>query len=553
MGSMRLRWGKRTVLAVGAAALVAAGLGVAGLRDDGAEAAGATVIPPVRDCASLVEDLDIPDAPTHVTAATVVPAQSGTPEFCEVRGYVEPKVQFVVKLPTTTFTGRYVQFGCGGFCGAVVPPGFPNCAPDGAEPGDAAVAATDDGHEGAADQPAVDGTFGENDQPARDDWFFRAPHVLSLAAKRLVDNFYGAPPTKSYFTGCSNGGREAMLLAQRYPTDFDGIVAGAPAFPISPLLGMFQAWLARSNTAADGTPILTAAKLPALHDAAVAACDEVDGLADGQLDDPRACDFDPGTVQCPGADAPTCLTAAQVDVVRKLYAGPTDPDGTPLYPGGEAIGSELAWNGWIIPAADGPTAAAALADGYLRHVGYPIGTPHSSLAEVEFTRAEFDRQDAEGSKGNATSLDLSAFTAHGGKLVIWHGWSDEAIPPVGTLDYYQRLADANGGLAATRQWARTFMVPSMYHCGRGYQLTEFDPLRELVSWVENGTAPDRVIATGRDANGTVTRTRTVFPYPQRAVYDGSGSVDDAANFVPADPPTPPQDKIDWAGAGLYQP
>lgn len=554
MGSKLRRWGKRTAIALSALVVTAAGLGVFSGGGDGARAAGAEAIPPVRECASLVADLDIPDAPTHVTAATVVPAAGGAPEFCEVRGYVEPAVQFVVKLPTTTFTGRYVQTGCGGFCGVLVPPGFPDCAPEGAEPGDAAVAATDDGHEGTGGQPEIDGSWGQDNQPARDDWFFRAPHVLSLAAKQLIDDYYGAPPATSYFTGCSNGGREAMLLAQRYPNDFDGIIAGAPALPIGPLVGVLETWLARSNTAADGTPIITSDKLPALHEAALAACDEVDGLADGQIDDPRACEFDPATVQCPpDGDGADCLTAAQVDAASKIYAGPADPDGTLLYPGGESVGSELAWTDWIIPTTDAPSAAAGLADGYLRYLGYPLGTPHSSVEEFSFTRAEFDRLTPEGSKGNALSLDLSEFQAAGGKVIIWHGWSDQAIPAESTLDYYQRLWEAGGGLAATQQWARTFMVPSLYHCGGGYQLTEFDPLRELVSWVENDQAPERVIANGRDQNGTVVRSRPVFPYPLVARYDGSGSVDDAANFVPVEPPTPPQDKIDWAGSGLYQP
>jgi feruloyl esterase len=168
-----------------------------------------------------------------------------------------------------------------------------------------------------------------------------------------------------------------------------------------------------------------------------------------------------------------------------------------------------------------------------------------------FTRPEFDRLTPVGARVNAMSPDLSAFQRRGGKVVLWHGWADQAIPPTGTLDYYQRLTERSGGAARTQQWARLFMVPSLYHCGGGTTLAAFDPLRELVAWVERGTAPQAVTATGRDEAGNVTRTRPVFPYPQRAVYDGAGSVDDAANFRPAPPAAPPHDVVDWAGNGLY--
>jgi Tannase and feruloyl esterase len=205
--------------------------------------------------------------------------------------------------------------------------------------GDFAVAVTGDGHVGAL--PAVDGAWG-NDQATRDDWFYRAPHVLSLTAKRIIASYYGSPLEHSYFSGCSNGGREALLLAQRYPNDFEGIIAGAPAHYLGPLLGGYETWLARMNTATTGAPVITTAKLSVLHNAVVAACDGLDGLDDGQIDDPRDCQFDPVTLPCsPGTDQPNCLTPAQADAARKLYAGPTNAHGRRLYPGGQACGSEL--------------------------------------------------------------------------------------------------------------------------------------------------------------------------------------------------------------------
>jgi feruloyl esterase len=513
-------------------------------------AAAGSAVRPITACGDLVRGFPLPGATTHVTSAAVVAATGTDPEYCGVRGYVEPAVRFELRLPTRTYTGRYLQYGCGGFCGIVNPPAFAGCdLPHG---GDLAVAATDDGHVGRTPGVVDDGSWGAHDQAARDDFEFRAPHVTARASKAIIRAFYGVAPEKSYFTGCSDGGREALQLAQRYPADFDGIVAGAPAGYWSPLLA-FQAWLTRVNTGAGGAPILTAAKLPALHNAVLAACDRLDGLTDGQLDDPRACHFDPATLTCPGPDTPACLTPAQVTATRKLYSPPTDGRGLLLYPGGEQPGSELSWAGWIIgvPESGGVAFARSLADNYLRYLGYPIGALASTVDAFAFTKREFDRLTPVGVRYNAVNPDLSAFQRRGGKLVLWHGWADEAIPPTGTLDYYQRLTRRSGGLARTQDWARLFMVPSLYHCGGGTTLTEFDPLRELVAWVERGTAPTRVTATGRDAAGAVTRTRPVFPYPYRAVYDGSGSIDDAAHFRPAPPVSPVRDVVYWAGNKLY--
>ncbi|MCR6482357.1 tannase/feruloyl esterase family alpha/beta hydrolase [Amycolatopsis sp. OK19-0408] len=510
-----------------------------------AEAAPAgSAVRPVTTCADLVRGFTLPGAATHVTAATVVTGDG--PEYCGVQGYVEPAVRFELRLPTKTYAGRYLQYGCGAYCGVLTPPAFADCGlPHG---GDVAVAATDDGHIGRTPAVVDDGSWGEHDQAARNDFEFRAPHVVSRASKAIIQAFYGAPPRKSYFTGCSDGGREGLLLAQRYPADFDGVVAGAPAGYWGPLLGVYQTWLARVNAGADGSPVLTAAKLSALHNAVVAACDRLDGLADGQLDDPRACHFDPATLTCAGPDTPACLTPAQVGVVRKLYAPPTDARGTLLYPGGQQPGSELAWAGWIVPTPEtgGVSFARSLADNYLRYLGYPIDAPAAKVDDFAFTRGEFDRLTPVGARYNALSLDLSAFQRRGGKLVLWHGFADQAIPPAGTLDYYQRLTHGR-----PQDFARLFMVPSLKHCGGGTTLTEFDPLRELVAWVERGTTPTAVTATGRDGAGNVTRTRPVFTYPQRAVYDGTGSIDDAANFRPAPPKSAPHDVVDWAGDGLY--
>ncbi|WP_112268856.1 tannase/feruloyl esterase family alpha/beta hydrolase [Lentzea terrae] len=485
--------------------------------------AAESTIRPVRSCAELVREFAVPDARTQVTSAAVVPASGTTPEFCNVQGKIEPNVGFQLKLPTQTYRGRYVQYGCGGFCGFISDPAFPQCGP---AFGDAAVAATDDGHQWSNMDP-FDTTWAKNDQKARDDLFFRAPHVLSKVSKHIIGSFYGKGPKKSYFTGCSNGGREALLLAQRYPHDFDGIIAAAPAAYYTGLIG-YQAWIARNTIPNEAVDVL--------HAAVLKACDGLDGLVDQQLDEPRRCRFDPATLR-------GSLTDDEIARAKRLYAGPAS-DGVRLYPGGQPYGSEQGWKFWMNPSPDFPTGLAApLADNGLKHLVYPIGKPHSSLAEFQFTVREFRRLVPETVKGNALSLDLSEFRRSGGKLIIWHGAADQAIPAEGTIDYWHRLT---GGKQP--DWARLFIVPSISHCAGGDTLTTFDPLPELVKWVEGGAAPSKVIASGRSADGP--RTRPVFPYPLRAQYDGSGSVDDAANFVAA-PGFGFVDRIRWAGEDLY--
>jgi feruloyl esterase len=544
----------RTLAAAGALACAVLGLAPAA---SGAVPHASSAVQPVRPCASLTGTYRIPGAVTQVKTATPVAGSNGQRAYCDVRGFVEPAVGFDLKLPAV-FNGRYLQYGCAGLCGVIFPgtPAFPAPpGPCGPPPGaEFAVAATDDGHTGQpADSPfqaITDGSWAAHNQAARDDYFYRGPHVVSVAAKRIIAAYYGSAPEYSYFSGCSTGGREGLLEAQRYPHDFNGIIAGSPGIFMQALLGVYFGWNARANMDARGAPILTADKLPALHNAVMAACDSLDGLSDGQIDDPRACRFDPGSIQCPPrTDRPTCLTPAQVAVVRKVYAGPNDGHGHRLYPGGEPRGTELAWVGYLVPS-NGYT-IAPLPDNYFRYVGYPIGSPASSLATFQFTVREFRRLTAVGAEGNALSVNLSAFRAAGGKLIIYHGWADQGISPFGTLDYYQRLWQHNGGLRATQRWARLFMIPGLYHCDTGGDtLTALNPFPALVDWVEHGHAPDHIIATGHDSAGKA-RTRPVFPYPLRAVYDGTGSINDARNFKPAPPLAPPHDIIHWAGDYLY--
>lgn len=510
------------------------------------------IIAPVLSCAQLAQhDFgSVPDAPTRILSATVVTATSITPEYCDVKGYISPQTQFELKLPNTTYQGRYLQVGCGGFCGVIPPTIFPSC--DAQLGGDFALATENTGHIGADD---TDGAWALDDLQLRLEFGSLSEHALAQAAKAIITTFYGQSPRYSYFNGCSSGGQEALQEAQRYPGDFDGIIAGAPANIIAPLVAEVQVWYARANLDAQGKQILTADKLPALHAAVMQACAGVDGL----IDDPRTCHFDPASIQCPsGTDTSTCLTPAQVETVRKLYEGPVDAQGRHLYTGGEPYGSELAWAGWVVTPPGVVSNAQALAENYLKYMAFQVGQVGPSIQDWQFTIAGFNALRPMGEMYNATNADLSAFRAHGGKLILWQGWADQAIPPFGTLAYYDAVQDRMGGLQQVQQFARLFMVPSMYHCGSGYgpNLSDTDMVAPMVAWVEQGVAPEKIVASQKEGGKgggpiQVVRTFPVFPYPEQTKYTGQGSINDANNYVGVMPQPLPDDDYNWVGNDLF--
>lgn len=510
-------------------------------------AAGRT---PVLGCEQLVtRDLStLRDAPTKILAATPVAATAQRPAYCKVSGYVAPQIQFDLRLPTESWSGRYLQLGCGGFCGfaEIENPnhGLPGgCAPP--DDGRVAVGADNSGHLGAS---STDGLWAKNAPQLRVDMGYRSEHVVSLAAKAVITAFYGRPPSYTYFAGCSNGGRQALMEAQRYPEDFDGILAGAPGNNLAALAGEFFPWIARVNTDSAGRQILGQDKLQLLHDEVMAACDATDGLADGLLTDPRSCTFDPATLRCPtGAGGSTCLTRAQVDTVRAFYQGPVDDRGRRLYPAGLPRGSELGWPGYVVAPQGRTSVLAALGLNYLKYFGSWDNPPDDfTLADHRFDRRTFSKLRTMSGIYDSTDPDLTRFRDRGGKLIIWHGWSDPAIPTPSSIAYYHAVTRRMGGPHDTRKFARLFLFPGVFHCAGGYGPDTFDLFTPLYDWVEHGTAPHRVIATQHNGDRTV-RTRPVYPYPRQPRYDGTGSVDDAANFTPVTP-TPTDDTYPWLGA-----
>jgi hypothetical protein len=294
----------------------------------------ASVVPRMECRMLMAQDFtSLPDAPAQISAAEIVPAAGATPEHCHATGYIAPQIQFDLRLPVRTWSGRYLQIGCGGLCDLEtdietrlsLEGHLGNCTlPD---LGEFALGHSNTGHTGPG------GLWAKDAPQARIDWAYRSEHALSVAAKAIIADYYGQPPRHAYFAGCSNGGRQALMLAQRFPDDFDGILAGAPA-GARPAIMLALAWNAQADTGADGGTTLTPDTLPLIHQAAMAECDGHDGLTDGQIDDPRACRFDPATLLCPDGQSGTgCLASAQVETVRKLYSGPISvplPDSRPV-------------------------------------------------------------------------------------------------------------------------------------------------------------------------------------------------------------------------------
>ena len=459
------------------------------------------------------------------------------PAFCRVLGVAKPtsdsEIKFEVWLPASGWNGKFEQVGNGGFAGTI---------PEGAmsEPlhRGYATAATDDGHVGgtsaswALDHPEKLIDFG-----------YRAVHVVSMQAKAVITAFYGKSPRLAYFVGCSDGGREALMEAQRFPEDFRGIVAGAPA---NYWTHLFLKFLWDERAVGQPGAFIPLPKLKILQDASLAACDSLDGLKDGLIENPQLCHFNPSVVQCKGEDAADCLTAPQVHAAQEIYSpavnSQTGAEIAPGFsPGAEA--NPANWALWITGMQVGaPALDAFFANNFLADMVF--GNPKLNFDSVNFGSDVQLIDDKVGSILNSDSPNLSAFKARDGKLIHYAGWGDAAIPPQGSVDYFESVQSKMGN---TKRFYRLFMVPGMSHCGGGEGANVFgngvavpdatasnDVVMALDHWVEQGVAPDKIIATryvdNRPAKG-VQMTRPLCPYPQQARYNGSGDPNQASSFT----------------------
>jgi len=436
-------------------------------------------------------------------------AYESVPAFCRVAATLTPSkdsgIKIEVWLPVSGWNQKFQAVGNGGWAGVI---GYNNLA-QGVKDGYAA-AGTDTGHSENT------GSFVLGHPEKLIDFAWRSEHEMAVKGKAIVAAFYGAAAKRSYWNGCSTGGRQALKEAQMFPDDFDGIIAGAPA---NRNLTQFWDGVLMFKEAGSHIP---ASKLPVVHQAALNACDAKDGLKDGLIADPRKCDFDPAILRCKAEDGPTCLTDKQVETARKMYEPVKNPrTGRELGPG-LARGSELTW-------------------GFMGNGPDPYAVALDQLKYVVFKDANWDWRTFDLARDgerywapenlpmNATDPNMKPFFAHNGKLLMYQGFADSNVSPFQTIAYYQNVVDNSGGPDKASDNVRLFLAPGMGHCGGGDGPNEFDKIGALNRWVETNEAPQNLTASQR-VEGKVTRTRPLCPFPQIAVYKGSGSVDDAANF-----------------------
>jgi feruloyl esterase len=449
---------------------------------------------------------------TAITTAQPVAAADGLPAYCRVAMTSKPSsdsdIKIEVWLPAAGWNGKFQAVGNGGWNGSI----DRNALTAGLRR-DYATASTDTGHEGGG------GPWMQSAEKLID-FGYRAVHEMTVSGKAIAAAYYGSNATRSYFTGCSAGGRQGLKAAQRFPDDFDGIVAGAPALNTTGRAA-FSMWIAQHQHR-DEASFIPAAKYPAIHDAVLQACDALDGVSDRVVENPRQCKFDPAVIECKAGDAPTCLTPAQVATARTMYQPVVNPrTKQSIFPGLE-YGSEMGWSTF-----GGPQPFGIGSQMYQFMVFNDPGWNYQTL-NFDGHMAIVDR--IENGAINAMDPNLKPFIASGGKLIQYHGWADQQIPSGSSVEYYQRALNTMGGARQVQNSYRLFMVPGMGHCGGGDGPSTFDMLSALEQWVEKGSAPDRINASHM-TSGTVDRTRPLCPYPQVAAYKGSGDTNDAANFT----------------------
>ena len=519
------------MLAAACATAVAIALGAAAGVTTAPGGAGPAVLAAAQsDACSRLLDLSLPN--TEVTGAEVVAAGAFTPPtggrapsaaqlrpyaelpaFCRVSATLTPTddsdIKVEVWLPAEGWNGKYQAVGNGAFTGSIRHNSMAAAVARGY-----ASSSTDTGHVGNT------ASFGLGHPEKVIDFGYRSLHEMTVFAKQAIETHYGDAPRYSYWVGCSAGGRQAMKAAQRFPADFDGIIAGAPGLD----------WTGRAGGSlrvakpleADEAMQLPAEARQIVHDAVLAACDAADGVTDGVVGDPERCDFDPAVLACDDNGGEGCLSAAQVRSVRMLYASPENPKtGRPIT--GLLPGSELGWTdlGWT---------RSARATGLEQFRYLTFADPEWTIDRFNFETDIVLAEERDDDTLNALDPNLQPFFDGGGKLLSYHGWADPQISPANVTQYYGRVVDAIGSRDEVHDSFRLFMAPGMGHCGGGAGPSRFDMLAALEQWVEEGEAPDHIIAS-RVRDGEVDRTRPLCPYPEQAVYSGTGSTDDAASFV----------------------
>jgi feruloyl esterase len=494
------------------------------------------------DCASLK---NVKLADTQITFADKVTSGEfettssgwlhGLPPFCRVAGQIRPtpdsKIRFEVWLPVNGWNGRMIGTGNGGFAGTFY---YQQMGPY-LKRGFAAVG-SDAGHQAEG----TDATWAVGHPEKVKDFGWRAIHLVAERGRQMIDAYYGKPADKSYFESCSDGGREGLIEAQRFPEDYDGIMSGAPAAAWSTAVAAGVRMVQRLSDPADYIPDR---KLPAIQRAVLAACDELDGVKDGIIGDPSQCHFDPQVMLCKQDDELDCLTQPQIETLKLLYAGAKDKQGVVLS-SGASMGDETGWKDWII----GTDPLQSYGTRYVyNYVRYMVADPKINVLTADPDKLLRQSREKNAADLDATNPDLSRFAARGGKLILFHGWDDPAIAPGNTVNYFESV-EKQMGAEKTRSFARLYMVPGMEHCGLGPGANslgqyggetaagpKYGLFDSLENWVEKGSPLDNVVAThyvaGPNGTNKPAFTRPLCAYPKVAKYSGSGDTNDAANFA----------------------
>lgn len=486
---------------------------------------------PASSCAGL-QYFEQPDV--SIISAVNVPATDQLPAHCRVRGMISPEIQFEVALPDL-WNRRLYMHGNGGFAGqSLEQPAQPVYRLTALRHG-FVTAVTNAGHDGQTEPGA---SFAYRNLQKRIDYGYRAVHLTAATAKLLISVYYDHAASYSYFDGCSNGGRQAMMAAQRFPGDFDGIVAGAPLMNFSDSAVSFL-WLARALR----ETTIPKEKMPWLAEAIFRRCDAKDGLVDKLLGDPRQCDFNPirDLQICTAGRTAGCFTNAEVGTLKKIYDGP-QVRGQPYFhgqlPGAEHTGVSYAppyqdktgWSEWVDDARGIAYPQTNLGEQFVKYLAFPTQDPNAEVASFDFDN-DPQRMTLGRELIDAVNPDLSAFQTRGGKLLMYFGWADPSINPLTAVDYYEKVAALGG--AKTGDFLRLFMMPGVFHCFGGYGPDRLDAMTAVIDWVEQGLAPNSLIATKTEthAGGKVLRERPICAYPQVARYKGRGSIDEARNFL----------------------
>ena len=476
---------------------------------------------PVSDACTNIASLKL--AHVNVTEAVTVTA-GALPTYCKVMGSAHPTsdsdIRFEVLIPEgSAWNGRYLQVGNGAFAGSIREATMISALAQGY-----AVAGTDDGHQSTV---GSDASWALNQPEKLIDFGYRAIKETTDTAKAIITAYTGSAPHYSYFQGCSDGGREALIEAQKYPADFDGIVAGDPASNWTHL-ETAVAWNYQAMAETPGS-WLSPEKLKAIHAEAVKQCGDEDGV----IQDPEGCHFQPSKIRCKGGDAPSCLTDDELAALRKIYSGPRNPRTHAMIFSGFSPGGEDGPQGWVrwftgTTQSDTKTAAYAIASNFFRYIV-------RADPDYDFLNMNFDADVAEADEKaahliNSRDPDLSAFKKRGGKLIQYHGWADPAIPALDSVDYYKSVHAKMGN---TRGFYRLFMAPGMFHCSNGPGPNVLATLPAITRWVEEGKAPDYIVATkfqDNDRTKPVERTRPLCVYPARAQWDGKGDKSKLESF-----------------------